>query len=94
MRIDPYFPCEAKLVRLLIFQPEVSLTSVKEDMEAARLQLKAYSDTLTELISKIGKSFTYRSLSLWLLFLVSHIYKTHKSSLHLKCQITKELRAF
>uniref|UniRef100_A0A8C4NVY6 Laminin, gamma 3 n=1 Tax=Dicentrarchus labrax TaxID=13489 RepID=A0A8C4NVY6_DICLA len=35
------------------FQPEVSLTSVKEDMEAAKLQLKAYSVTLTELISKI-----------------------------------------
>ncbi|KAA8584390.1 hypothetical protein FQN60_008175 [Etheostoma spectabile] len=31
----------------------VALTSVKEDMEAAKLQLKAYSVTLTELISKI-----------------------------------------
>lgn len=43
----------------LCLQPEVSLASVKEDMEAAKLQLKTYSDTLTELISKIGKSFTY-----------------------------------
>ncbi|XP_034565301.1 laminin subunit gamma-3 isoform X1 [Notolabrus celidotus] len=34
-------------------QPEVSLTRVKEDMEAAKLQLKAFSVTLTELISKI-----------------------------------------
>ncbi|XP_035524349.1 laminin subunit gamma-3 isoform X2 [Morone saxatilis] len=34
-------------------EPEVSLTSVKEDMKAAKLQLKAYSVTLTELISKI-----------------------------------------
>ncbi|TKS84714.1 Laminin subunit gamma-3 [Collichthys lucidus] len=34
-------------------EPEVSLVKVKEDMEAAKLQLKAYSDTLTELISKI-----------------------------------------
>lgn len=42
------------------FQPEVSLTSVKEDMEAAKLQLKAYSVTLTELISKIGKSLSCR----------------------------------
>lgn len=37
-------------------EPEVSLTSVKEDMEAAKLQLKAYSETLTELISKIDGS--------------------------------------
>ncbi|XP_044031394.1 laminin subunit gamma-3 [Siniperca chuatsi] len=34
-------------------EPEVSLTSIREDMEAAKLQLKAYSVTLTELISKI-----------------------------------------
>ncbi|XP_068430777.1 laminin subunit gamma-3 [Clinocottus analis] len=34
-------------------EPAVSLTSVMEDMEAAKLQLKAYSVTLTELISKI-----------------------------------------
>ncbi|XP_034753093.1 laminin subunit gamma-3 isoform X2 [Etheostoma cragini] len=34
-------------------EPAVTLTSVKEDMEAAKLQLKAYSVTLTELISKI-----------------------------------------
>ena len=27
---------------------------VKDDMEAAKLQLEAYSSTLTELISKIG----------------------------------------
>uniref|UniRef100_A0A3B5B3F7 Laminin subunit gamma-3-like n=1 Tax=Stegastes partitus TaxID=144197 RepID=A0A3B5B3F7_9TELE len=35
-------------------QPEVSLTGIKEDMEAAKLKLQAYSLTLTELISKIG----------------------------------------
>ncbi|TNN53381.1 Laminin subunit gamma-3 [Liparis tanakae] len=34
-------------------QPEVSLTGVMEDMEAAKLQLEAYSNTLTQLISKI-----------------------------------------
>ncbi|KAM3873803.1 laminin subunit gamma-3 [Diretmus argenteus] len=34
-------------------KPEVSLTNVKEDIEAAKLQLEAYSVTLTELISKI-----------------------------------------
>ncbi|XP_047426599.1 laminin subunit gamma-3 [Mugil cephalus] len=34
-------------------EPEVSLTSIKEDMEAAKLQLEAYSATITELISKI-----------------------------------------
>ncbi|XP_073334366.1 laminin subunit gamma-3 [Pagrus major] len=34
-------------------EPVVSLTRVKEDMEAAKLRLKAYSDTLTDLISKI-----------------------------------------
>uniref|UniRef100_UPI0037E9A314 laminin subunit gamma-3 n=1 Tax=Semicossyphus pulcher TaxID=241346 RepID=UPI0037E9A314 len=34
-------------------EAEVSLTGVKEDMEAAKLQLKAFSVTLTELISKI-----------------------------------------
>lgn len=33
----------------------MSLTNLKEDMEAAKLQLEAYSVTLTELISKIGK---------------------------------------
>ncbi|XP_028456669.1 laminin subunit gamma-3-like [Perca flavescens] len=37
-------------------EPAVSLTSVKEDMEAANLQLKAYSVTLTELISKIDEN--------------------------------------
>lgn len=37
-------------------EPEVSLASVKEDMEAAKLQLKAYSLTLTELISKLDGS--------------------------------------
>lgn len=42
------------------FQSEVSLTSIKEDMEAAELELKAYSVTLTELISKIGKSLSNR----------------------------------
>ncbi|XP_076613354.1 laminin subunit gamma-3 [Chaetodon auriga] len=34
-------------------EPELSLTRVKKDMEAAKLQLKAFSVTLTELISKI-----------------------------------------
>lgn len=34
-------------------EPGVSLASVKKDMEAAKLQLEAYSVTLTELISKI-----------------------------------------
>ncbi|XP_029371382.1 laminin subunit gamma-3 isoform X2 [Echeneis naucrates] len=34
-------------------EPEVSLASIKEDMEAAKLQLEAYSVTLTDLISKI-----------------------------------------
>lgn len=34
----------------------VSLTSIKEKMEAAKLELKAYSHTLTELISKIDGS--------------------------------------
>ncbi|XP_060916773.1 laminin subunit gamma-3 [Labrus mixtus] len=37
-------------------EPEVSLSMVKEDMEAAKLQLKAFSVTLTELISKIDGS--------------------------------------
>ncbi|XP_075954415.1 laminin subunit gamma-3 [Anarhichas minor] len=37
----------------IILEPDVSLNSVMEDMEAAKLQLKAYSVTLTELISKI-----------------------------------------
>lgn len=64
MHIDPCFLCGAlktvSIVCLLHLQPEVSLTHVKEDMEAAKLQLKAYSDTLTELISKIGKSLSYR----------------------------------
>lgn len=39
-----------------VFQSGVSLTSIKEKMEAAKLELKAYSHTLTELISKIGRS--------------------------------------
>lgn len=34
----------------------MSLTGITEKMEAAKLELKAYSHTLTELISKIGKS--------------------------------------
>ncbi|KAF3849317.1 hypothetical protein F7725_015814, partial [Dissostichus mawsoni] len=38
---------------LVTAEPQVSLAGVKEDMEAARLQLKAFSVTLTELISKI-----------------------------------------
>ncbi|XP_013862069.1 laminin subunit gamma-3 [Austrofundulus limnaeus] len=37
-------------------EPELSLTSIKEDMEAAKLQLEAYSATLSELISKIDGS--------------------------------------
>uniref|UniRef100_A0A3P9KKW5 Laminin subunit gamma 3 n=1 Tax=Oryzias latipes TaxID=8090 RepID=A0A3P9KKW5_ORYLA len=37
-------------------EPEVSLTSIKEDVEAAKLQLEAYSTALTELISKIDGS--------------------------------------
>ncbi|XP_068190889.1 laminin subunit gamma-3 [Antennarius striatus] len=35
-------------------EPNVTLTGVKEDMEAAKLQLKVYSDTLTELIRNIN----------------------------------------
>ncbi|KAK2888099.1 hypothetical protein Q8A73_019547 [Channa argus] len=34
-------------------EPELSLTNLKVDMEAAKLQLEAYSVTLTELITKI-----------------------------------------
>lgn len=41
-------------------QLDVSLAKVKEDMEAAKKQLKAYSVTLTELISKIGELLWYR----------------------------------
>ena len=41
-------------------QPEVSLTSIRKDMEAAKLELQAYSVTLTELISKIGKILSNR----------------------------------
>uniref|UniRef100_A0A3P9QE66 Laminin, gamma 3 n=1 Tax=Poecilia reticulata TaxID=8081 RepID=A0A3P9QE66_POERE len=37
-------------------EPEVSLSSIKNDMEAAKLQLEAYSVTLSELISKIDGS--------------------------------------
>ncbi|XP_035996258.1 laminin subunit gamma-3 [Fundulus heteroclitus] len=37
-------------------EPEVSLTSIKRDMEAAKLQLEAYSVTLSELLSKIDAS--------------------------------------
>ncbi|KAF6721114.1 Laminin subunit gamma-3 [Oryzias melastigma] len=37
-------------------EPEVSLTSIKEDVETAKLQLEAYSAALTELISKIDGS--------------------------------------
>ncbi|XP_029692909.1 laminin subunit gamma-3 isoform X1 [Takifugu rubripes] len=39
-----------------ITEPKVSLGAVKEDMEAARLELAAYSDTLTQLINKIDES--------------------------------------
>lgn len=64
MHIDLCFLCAAfkdcfKRMSLYL-QSEVSLTRVREDMEAAKLRLKAYSDTLTELISKIGESFSYR----------------------------------
>ncbi|XP_056260145.1 laminin subunit gamma-3 [Seriola aureovittata] len=34
-------------------EPEVSLTNIKQDMEAAKLQLEVYSVALTDLISKI-----------------------------------------
>ncbi|XP_070408564.1 laminin subunit gamma-3 isoform X2 [Nothobranchius furzeri] len=37
-------------------EPAVSLTSMKEAIEAAKLQLEAYSSTLSELISKIDGS--------------------------------------
>ncbi|XP_069024859.1 laminin subunit gamma-3 [Embiotoca jacksoni] len=37
-------------------EPQVSLMSIKEDMEAAKLQLEAYSVTLTELISRIDEN--------------------------------------
>ncbi|XP_033845842.1 laminin subunit gamma-3 [Periophthalmus magnuspinnatus] len=40
----------------LFTEPEVSLKKVKEDMKLAEIQLKAYSATLTELISKIDGS--------------------------------------
>ncbi|KAM4634707.1 laminin subunit gamma-3 [Polymixia lowei] len=36
-------------------EPEVSLTNVKEDIQAAKLQLEAYSFTLTDLINKIDE---------------------------------------
>ncbi|XP_028274254.1 laminin subunit gamma-3 [Parambassis ranga] len=42
-----------KAISQIPSEPQVSLTSIKEDMEAAKLQLEAYSLTLTELISKI-----------------------------------------
>lgn len=38
---------------LVTAEPQVSLAGVKEDMKEAKLQLKAFSVTLTELISKI-----------------------------------------
>lgn len=59
MHIDLCFKEKLSLTLVrwfFLFQSDVSLTSMKEDMEAAKLQLKAYSHTLTELISKIGKS--------------------------------------
>ncbi|KAM6902929.1 laminin subunit gamma-3 [Xenentodon cancila] len=37
-------------------EPEVSLTSIKADVEAAKLQLEDYSDALTELMNKIDGS--------------------------------------
>lgn len=96
--IDLHLLCAAlKTVSRLCLsysQADVSLTGVKEDMEAAKLQLEAYSVTLTDLISKIGKSLPYRSFPLLLLFGLLVHKKPHKSSLYLKCQITKELCAF
>lgn len=44
-RFKPYRP---------VLQPELSLSGVKEDIEAAKLELTAYSATLAELINKIG----------------------------------------
>lgn len=38
-----------------MLQPELSLSAAKEDMEAARLELTAYSHTLDELLNKIGE---------------------------------------
>lgn len=43
----------AAILAQLNNQPQVSLTSVRESMEAARGQLEAYSLTLSELLSKI-----------------------------------------
>lgn len=56
LHFDQYSQHAASKSIFSCFQPDVTLTSVKEDMEAAKLQLKAYSVALTELISKIGKS--------------------------------------
>uniref|UniRef100_A0A3B3X3W9 Laminin, gamma 3 n=1 Tax=Poecilia mexicana TaxID=48701 RepID=A0A3B3X3W9_9TELE len=52
------FPTDYVIILCSSVQPEVSLSSIKNDMEAAKLQLEAYSVTLSELISKIGKSVT------------------------------------
>lgn len=70
----------------------MSLTSIKEKMQAAKLELKAYSHTLTELISKIGKSAANVGNFHRCHFLVFLIYKSHASSLHLKCQATERAR--
>lgn len=58
-------------------------------MEAAKLELKAYSHTLTELISKIGKSAANVGVCH---FLVFRIYESHASSLALKCQTSERAR--
>ena len=41
----------------------MNLRVVKEDMEAAKLQLELYASTLTELVSKIGTSHLIFNLS-------------------------------
>lgn len=46
----------------------MSLGAVKENMESAKLQLEAYSATLTDLIRKIGESFCDGGFPLWLIF--------------------------
>lgn len=82
------FACDYVAV-IFPLQSSMSLTSVKEKMEAAKLELKAYSHTLTELISKIGKSAVDVGNFHRCHILVFLIYKSHASSLNLKCQITE-----
>lgn len=75
-----------------VFQSGVSLTSMREKMEAAKLELKAYSHTLTELISKIGKSAANVGVFHRRHFLVFRICESHASSLALKCQTSERAR--